>query len=253
MTQGIKRNADWYASHPCCRTEKVREGADLYNLAYSLRRPPYSLTMARRSLLSFALILAGLSILPFTEAQDRTDPRGVCRCVQGASCWPSPEDFKRLGLWVSQPLLRPRPPPNPCYSRSGNRKACEEVHAQYLNGTWRADNPGAMQNVNFEAYISPGGIIEACPLNATAGAKCEQGSIPPIGVDARTVEDIQVALIFARHYNLKIVVKNTGHDYLGRSAGKGGFLIWVHHMKSINVHESFVPLGAPDSEQQPGV
>lgn len=37
------------------------------------------------------------------------------------------------------------------------------------------------------------------------------------------------------------------HDYLGRSSGRGSFLIWTHHMKDITFHESFTPTGATDS------
>jgi len=44
-----------------------------------------------------------------------------------------------------------------------------------------------MQNTNFEAYMFQNGTIEACYLNVTLGFPCMQGSIPPIGVDVRTV------------------------------------------------------------------
>lgn len=67
-----------------------------------------------------------------------------------------------------------------------------------------------MQNVNYEAYIFSNGTIDACYLNTTLGAPCGQGSISVVGVDARTVEDVQAAVRFAAHYNLRLVVKNTG-------------------------------------------
>ncbi|KAJ2912448.1 hypothetical protein MD484_g7967, partial [Candolleomyces efflorescens] len=104
-----------------------------------------------------------------------------------------------------------------------------------------------MQNSNYEAYIFPNNTISRCPWDPPAGQRCEQGSIPPIGVDARTPEDIQNAVRFARQYNLKIVVHNTGHDLLGRSAGRGGFLIWTHRFKEITFHDSFVPTNGPSS------
>jgi len=44
---------------------------------------------------------------------------------------------------------------------------------------------------------------------------------------------------------LKVVVKNTGHDYLGRSTARGGFLIWTHFMKEILYNSTFTPEGAP--------
>lgn len=38
------------------------------------------------------------------------------------------------------------------------------------------------------------------------------------------------------------------HDFLGRSAARGSFLLWTHNMKNITVHPTFTPSGAPASE-----
>lgn len=67
-----------------------------------------------------------------------------------------------------------------------------------------------MQHPNFQAAILPNGTVEACYLNTTLGAPCDQGSIPVIGVDARSPEDIQAAVRFAAAHNLRFVIKNTG-------------------------------------------
>ncbi|PIL35787.1 hypothetical protein GSI_02517 [Ganoderma sinense ZZ0214-1] len=116
----------------------------------------------------------------------------------------------------------------------------------WFDGNWRANHSGAMQNINYEAYIFPNGTIDACYLNTTLGAPCRQGSVSVIGVDARTVEDIQAAVMFAaKHEGLRLVVKNTGHDYLGRSDGRGSFLVWTHNLKNISVRTTFRPTGAP--------
>jgi hypothetical protein len=47
-------------------------------------------------------------------------------------------------------------------------------------------------------------------MNTTLGVPCEQGSVPIVGVDARSVGDIQAAVKFAVEHNLRLVVKNTG-------------------------------------------
>jgi len=83
------------------------------------------------------------------------------------------------------------------------------------------------------------GTLEACFLNTTLGFPCSQGSVSVVGVDARSPEDIQAAVNFAAKYNLRLVIKNTGHDFLGRSAAKGSFMIWTHHMKNITFDQAF--------------
>lgn len=125
-----------------------------------------------------------------------------------------------------------------------------------------------MQAPNWESYIFPNGSISTCPLDATLGLKqCEQGNVPVIAVDARTPEDVMAAVKFAKTYNLRLVVKNTGwvdtrtfamigswssssacrHDYLGRSTARGAFLVWTHYMKNITYNETFKPVGAPSN------
>jgi hypothetical protein len=62
----------------------------------------------------------------------------------------------------------------------------------------------------FETFIFQNGTISGCYFNTTLGFPCGQGSVPPVGVDARTVQDVQAAVKFASKHNLRLVVKNTG-------------------------------------------
>lgn len=133
----------------------------------------------------------------------------LCRCLYGEPCWPSQQEFDQLASQVSQPLIHPIPPAGPCYA-SSNSSECTAAIQGWFDGNWRSNQSGAMQNVNYEAYIFSNGTIDACYLNTTLGAPCGQGSISVVGVDARTVEDVQAAVRFAAHYNLRLVVKNTG-------------------------------------------
>ena len=181
-------------------------------------------------------------VLPILVTDKAAD---TCRCLYGQPCWPNESEFAALASQLSQPLLHPLPPASPCYPPSTPSGNCSVVIANYTNGNWRSDQPGSMQNTNFESFIFHNGAISACYLNATLGIPCRQGSIPPVGVDARSGSDVQAAVKFAKQHNLKLVVKNTGHDYLGRSTARGGFLIWTHNMKEILYNSTFVPKGAP--------
>ncbi|KAF8884746.1 hypothetical protein CPB84DRAFT_1816937 [Gymnopilus junonius] len=160
-------------------------------------------------------------------------------CLYGQPCWPDPGAFSALASQVSQPLLHSVPPASACYRHPPLSENCSDVTTHYKDGVWRSNHPGAMQMANFETFISPSGSISACYLN--------QGSIPPIGVNATSVHDVQAAVKFANRNNLRLVIKNTGHDYLGRSAGKGGFMLWTHSLKEMTYSSSFIPDGAPSN------
>ncbi|TFK57070.1 FAD-binding domain-containing protein [Heliocybe sulcata] len=173
----------------------------------------------------------------------------ACKCTYQSLCWPNADVFASLATRLSQPLTYPRPPESACYPINDQSGDCAEIQAGSLNATWRADQIGSMQSINFETYIDTNrSVIEACYLNTTLGAPCEQGSVPVVGVDARTTQDVIEAVIFAGTNNLKVVIKNTGHDYLGRSTARGSFLIWTHNMKDITYDDDFSPSGAPPGD-----
>ncbi|OSD07957.1 FAD-binding domain-containing protein [Trametes coccinea BRFM310] len=178
-----------------------------------------------------------------------------CRCLYGYPCWPTEDDFAQLSSRLSRPLIQPTPLAQPCYlpgirsATNGPLKKCSVIAQKWDHGPWRFDHAGAMQDPNFETHTNADGTLHACVLNASLGTgRCEQGSVPVIGVDARTVHDIQAAVKFAAKHYLRLVIKNTGHNFLGRSSGKGSFMIWTHHMKDVFVHDVFRPLEASANE-----
>ncbi|RPD61130.1 FAD-binding domain-containing protein [Lentinus tigrinus ALCF2SS1-6] len=187
------------------------------------------------------------SLLIFLLALPQISLAARCRCLYGDLCWPNESEFAQLSGQVSQPLLLPVPPARPCYI-SANSSQCAEVIVGWNDGNWRANQTGAMQSPNFETFAFNNGTIDACYINTALDVPCRQGSVSVIGVDARSVGDIQAAVKFAAKHNLRLAVKNTGHDYLGRSDGRGSFLIWTHNMKNITVNALFTPAGAPASE-----
>lgn len=68
---------------------------------------------------------------------------------------------------------------------------------------------------------------------------CTLGSFPSYAVNVSTVAHIQLALNFARNNNMRLVIKNTGHDYLGKSLGAGALSIWTHNLKDIQFIENY--------------
>lgn len=47
------------------------------------------------------------------------------------------------------------------------------------------------------------------------------------------VEHIQLAVNFARNQNLRLVVKNSGHDFNAKSTGEGALSVWTHFLNDI--------------------
>jgi hypothetical protein len=87
--------------------------------------------------------------------------------------------------------------------------------------------------------------------NTTANLTCTLGGYPVYAVNATTVAHIQLAVNFARNQDIRLVVKNTGHDYLGKSAGAGSLGVWMHNNKEIEFLSEYE--GAPALKLASGV
>jgi FAD/FMN-containing dehydrogenase len=78
-------------------------------------------------------------------------------------------------------------------------------------------------------------------VNATG--TCTQGGYSSYAVNVSNVAQIQLAVNFARSTNVRLIVRNTGHDYNGRSTGAGALSIWTHHLKDTKFISRFVSPG----------
>ncbi|KAI6019152.1 hypothetical protein EDC04DRAFT_3118453 [Pisolithus marmoratus] len=193
-------------------------------------------------------IFVALSLLVVGSFAGTSSNNTGCLCTYGQPCWPTAAQFTELESQVSQPLIYPVPSASACYPATNPSGNCTQVVQSWTDGNWRSSMPGSMEALNFESFTFKNGTISACYLNTSIGAPCEQGNVPVIGVDARSPQDIQAAINFALQYDLKLVVKNTGHDFLGRSAARGAFVVWTHNMKNITYNAQFTPQGAPANE-----
>jgi hypothetical protein len=68
---------------------------------------------------------------------------------------------------------------------------------------------------------------------------CTQGGYPSYTVNASSVAQIQLAVNFARNNGIRFVIKNTGHDFLGKSSGAGSLSVWMHGMKDMEYIPSY--------------
>lgn len=57
---------------------------------------------------------------------------------------------------------------------------------------------------------------------------------------------------FAQAHDLRLVVKNSGHDFLGRSSAPGSLQILTQGMKGIQLVDDFVPKGAASARGNGG-
>ena len=97
----------------------------------------------------------------------------------------------------------------------------------------------ALKNIHNPFYIGdqPGGTQVCGWFNAWTPAPSAYA------VKARNAADVAAAVNFARDNNLRLVVKGTGHSYLGTSNAPDSLLVWTRGMNAVTLHDSFVGQG----------
>ncbi|CRG84835.1 hypothetical protein PISL3812_02024 [Talaromyces islandicus] len=78
---------------------------------------------------------------------------------------------------------------------------------------------------------------QSCDPYLPPKSPCRVGTYVRYAVRAKDAEDIQRTISFVKENNIRLVVRNTAHDYLGKSTGPGAVAVWTHHMKDIEVLE----------------
>ncbi|KAG8696540.1 hypothetical protein FRC08_007085, partial [Ceratobasidium sp. 394] len=166
-------------------------------------------------------------------------------CTASQKCWPSSNVWSSFNASINGRLVAPRPPAWPCHDPNYDEAACVDAKTNWNSSFWRSDQVGAMQSTIWDSLY--------CDINAPRNETCKQGFVPAYSVTAEEAGDVSKAVAFAAKYKLRLVVKNTGHDYLGRASAVGSLSIWTHQLKGVNFTDSFVADGCKGGSGVPAV
>ncbi|KAF7586811.1 hypothetical protein BBP40_008266 [Aspergillus hancockii] len=75
--------------------------------------------------------------------------------------------------------------------------------------------------------------------NDDPSGTCTVGGYSSYAVNVSSVAQIQLAVNFARNSGIRLLVKNTGHDFNGKSTGAGALALWTHNLKDIKYYEDY--------------
>ncbi|XP_002981361.2 uncharacterized FAD-linked oxidoreductase ARB_02478 [Selaginella moellendorffii] len=173
-------------------------------------------------------------ILLVADARSSLDHDCLCTAFQ-SSCWPDPSAWDTFNSSIDGRLIEVLPPAAPCHESHFDEQACQIVREKWSSPFWRSDQPGAMQASNWEASGD-----QSCLISSPRNSSCSQGSVPVYAVNVSTPSHVQSAVKFASAKNIRLVIKNTGHDFFGKSTAAGSLSIWTHHMKNMSFHHDFV-------------
>ncbi|CAG8984001.1 hypothetical protein HYALB_00009010 [Hymenoscyphus albidus] len=160
-------------------------------------------------------------------------PSGYTKCKNIASDprWPGPEDWARLNATVDGRLIATVPIAVDCHNPSYNHEQC-----QVLKDTWSF----ADSHVHAPAeFLAPYFQNQSCDPFTNQDRPCVLGNYAEYSINVSSIHHIQAGVQFARAKNIRLTIKNTGHDLLGKSTGRGALSLWTHHLNAIDFIEHY--------------
>lgn len=154
-----------------------------------------------------------------------------CRCYPGDACWPSAQQWSDFNATLAGKLISTVPIGSVCHT-NGEFAAYDKKDCDNLISDW------GFPATHYETSSSPMASWFAnfsCDPFLPHEVPCHIGSLQRYAVNVSSAEDVRTTLRFVREHNIRVVIRNTGHDYLGKSTAPGALALWMHHLKDTHL------------------
>ncbi|KAI1075204.1 hypothetical protein F5B20DRAFT_585609 [Whalleya microplaca] len=172
--------------------------------------------------------ISNFSAINFGDSMIKTSKNDTprCRISPDDPAWPSETEWSRLNTSIDGVLLKPKPAAAVCYQGPDfDSEQCQFLVNSAAQTRFWLDEP-----LVALAQWTQG---STCVASLTPEGNCTQGGFPVYVVNATSAKHIQAAVNFARNNHIRLIIKNTGHDFGGRSVGAGSLSVWTHYLKDI--------------------
>ncbi|KAK7612538.1 hypothetical protein IWX49DRAFT_585211 [Phyllosticta citricarpa] len=177
-------------------------------------------------------------------------------CLPGESCWPSNDQWRALNTSLGGQLRITEPMASSCFEGSSNydAKQCAWVQSRYGDDMARSSVYGAMQNLQWEGCGEQECLVKTGKLqSAPIQEFCSLGALSAYYVNATTTDDVIQTLKFVNKTGVRLSIKNSGHDYLGRSVAANSLALWTRNIRNLEYHENFSLHNCDESHENIGV
>lgn len=179
-----------------------------------------------KSVAQLALFFLLITVITSISLAASVKHQPYCRCEPQQACWPSEKDWAALAKQLTGKLIKPTSLITDCQA-DATSDACKTALKNIHNPFFNEANPAGLQSQGwFGAW---------------------KNQLSTYVVEAENTQDIVTAVNFARQHKIKIAIKGTGHDYLGRSNAANSLLIWTHNMRHVQIDKNFIPQGCPNT------
>ncbi|KAI0477619.1 putative FAD-dependent isoamyl alcohol oxidase [Xylariaceae sp. FL0804] len=180
--------------------------------------------------LARALATLSLAVSIGSAAADGRD----CRILPGDAGWPDALAWTQFNATVEGRLIATVPQAEVCHAAPYHQydpTACAKLQSTWTDAQTYVEKPAEFMN----PYYQNQSCDPFTPINRT----CQLGNYAAYSINVTAVEHVVAGLEFARRHNIRLVVKTTGHDFMGKSTGKGALSLWMYSLKDKSIIRSY--------------
>ncbi|KAJ9492128.1 hypothetical protein VN97_g1088 [Penicillium thymicola] len=176
----------------------------------------------------WALALALLSVYPDpSTAKVISNGSASCRYIPGDAGWPTENQWQALNVTVGGHLIATNPISHVCHDPTYSAAECEN-----LREAWGTPN---LQVPEPAEILAPYFLNQSCDPYTARSRPCLLDNYVSYSINVTGVTDVVAGVHFAEAHNIRLVIRNTGHDFLGKSTGKGALALWTHDFNDIDI------------------
>lgn len=181
--------------------------------------------------LALAIILKCLDRLP-----RKSENQSSCRCFPRDPCWPTASEWNEFNRTLGGKLIATIPIASVCHHgqfENYDAQKCAELRSNWYFPEIHIETSSSI--------MAPFFANQSCEPFLPESAQCVIGTYIRFAVNASEASDFQKTIAFTKKRNIRLTIRNTGHDYYGKSTGAGAVGIWTHNMKDIQVLDYKTP------------
>ncbi|KAI0023471.1 isoamyl alcohol oxidase [Xylariomycetidae sp. FL0641] len=175
------------------------------------------------------LVLAGSFCVQQTAAYPGSN--ASCKCIPGDACWPNAQAWAKFNETIGGKLITSVQLASVCHTPYYDEAACAYMQKEWTN-PWLHDQSSS-------SIMAAAVAANTCDAFTDRDLPCEAGASVSYSVNATDANDFSDTIAFAKANNIRLVIRNTGHDYLGKSTGQWALSLWTHHMKQTEYIPSY--------------
>ncbi|KAJ3476435.1 hypothetical protein NLG97_g9130 [Lecanicillium saksenae] len=175
------------------------------------------------------LLLAAAGSSQAAATPDHWHRGPSCKAYPGAQGWPSAEAWNGLNKTVNGQLIKPTVlPGGVCHQGQPNydESQCGNVAKEWTTSEFHLADPISVMSNAFTNYT--------CLPDPKM--PCSPSGYPAYVINVTSPADVKAGVDFARTNNVRLNIKSSGHDFLGRSNAPGTLSLWTHHLNTVEYH-----------------